>query len=81
MASKLDILRDELIKRDWQEVLKKDSALWDLKWSNSVDLSRVPVSSKQLFNHYVNNQEMGSKTGLIKNLRHLKEGNTRIWLA
>lgn len=54
---------------------RQESTNFAFKWTWTVDRLKVTDSSDQIVNHFDNFDEIGSKTGLLKNLRKLQGTN------
>jgi len=69
-----EYMRRAFLRRGWVENTIPSSFVFDFRWDlneNSVDFEQL--RSGQLCNHFPNNQELTTKTGLTRNLSRLME--------
>jgi hypothetical protein len=68
----LKVLREEFQRRGWVEGKKRTTKYFDFKWSWTESRLNVDQDTSQIVNHFNNFDEVGSKSGLIKNLKRLQ---------
>lgn len=79
VTGQFDFIRRELKSRGWIENKHTNSQAFHLKWSFSdSDNDYKVLRPGQLFNHFLNNRELTTKSGLLKNLRNVCEHNVSI---
>lgn len=69
-----DYIRRAFFRRGWVENQIIESSLFDIRWDlneNNIDFEKL--SNGQLCNHFPNNQELTTKTGLARNLLRLTD--------
>lgn len=73
MVARFDVLREELLRRGWIENVKSGSPIFSFKWTWDTDrIADVSLHSTKIVNHFMNNEEIGTKLGLVKNLNALQ---------
>lgn len=74
-----DFVRRALTARGWLENKHSSSRAYHLKWCyNDVDQDYKDLKAGQFFNHFLNNRELTTKSGLSSNLRRFIEYNVKI---
>lgn len=69
-----DFIRRALKKRNWTENKITNSLAYNLKWCyNDSDYDYKNLRPGQYYNHFPNNRELTTKSGLAKNLRNLTD--------
>ena len=77
--------RDEYIRRalkrfGWVENPHLNSFLFDFKWTYlDTEVDYANLMDGQFFNHFQNNKELTTKSGLIENVRSCAEHGTGFW--
>jgi Tubulin-tyrosine ligase family/IQ calmodulin-binding motif len=79
ISGQYEYLRKVLISKGWVENTHTTSQAYDLKWSyNDSDQDYKYLKAGQFFNHFPNNRELTTKSGLHKNLRGVTDYGTNI---
>ena len=74
-----EYLRKTLISRGWVENTHTSSQAFDLRWTfNDCEADYKSLRPGQYFNHFPNNRELTTKSGLHKNLRQVMDHSTNI---
>jgi hypothetical protein len=68
--ARYEVLRAEFLRRGWKETTKK-SVLWNFKWTYKCEEGNTSLWTKRIVNHFYNCYEVGTKSGLLNNLRRL----------
>ncbi|CAG9334195.1 unnamed protein product [Blepharisma stoltei] len=79
VTGQFEFIRRELKARGWIENKQSTSQAFHLKWIYSdTDNDYKVLRPGQLINHFNNNRELTTKSGLLKNLRNFCENNVNI---
>lgn len=74
-----DFIRRALKKRNWYENKLTNSVAFNLKWCyNDCDSDYKNLKPGQFYNHFPNNRELTTKSGLAKNLKSITDFNVNI---
>jgi len=69
-----DHIKRALVKKGWVENKNPSSIAFHLKWTISdSDNDYKQLLPGQLFNHFFNNRQLTTKSGLLKNMRNVSE--------
>jgi tubulin monoglycylase TTLL3/8 len=69
-----DFIRRALKRRGWTENKNSSSTAYHLKWCyNDSDYDYKVLKPEQFYNHFQNNRELTTKSGLLKNLRNVTD--------
>lgn len=74
-----EFIRRALKKRGWVENKNANSCAYHLKWCfNDSDYDYKALKPGQAYNHFQNNRELTTKSGLLKNLRNITDFKVNI---
>lgn len=79
LTGQYDFMRRALKKRAWVENKNSTSCAFHLKWTfTDTDSDYKNLKPGQLFNHFLCNRELTTKSGLSKNLRNITDNKINI---